>query len=371
MVQSSTPKQSPPSPQDPTRADVVNAVLKSKNIRNIDDLDEEEGAPPLLRLQAHHDLVFIVELCEATRPSKLGSLKGSHEKYEDEYSRLQQMLDDALRGEGSCSFHKWKQGMGDLSVVGGGGAPARASPGGPAGARPTRPQSAASTRPSRPQSAMSTISRNARLPGYGGAEPEQVAPRIGAFEVSFKLVNTQSHKVYGPDLLFSKIESGHWPGGATQLVNRAQKSLQPWLMADTGSHSIHAYAKAEAAKANASPTHAATGAALPPHVCLASSLDEESEDMPAAVPARSSGDPDYAANYATSAPADSGGDGSVVASSQPGHGGSSERREPPRSAAPVTSAPAAAAAAAADYDLATDGETEAEAAALEAALEAA
>jgi len=394
VVADGTPaKQSSPQPKDPTRADVVDAVLKSKGIATIDDLDDDgPQAPPLLTLQAHHDLVFIVELCEAQRPSKLGSLKGSHEKYEDEYSRLQASLDTELAGEGSCSFHKWEPGMGAIQ-----NAPARPPTGGGmsmggVGGRPSRPQSAATTRPSRPQSAMSTISRN-RFAGFPGAKPEQLAPRIGAFEVSFKLVNTQSHKVYGPDLLFSKIECGHWPGGTAQLVKRAQKSLQPWLTMDIGSHSINAYAKAEAAKhqssspqskQNTSPMHSATGAALPPHVCLASSLDEEGEDEPVPASASSAAtaaaataaappaeEPDYQPNYAANADAGASANANAAAGSQPSAaaepstGGSGDR--PSRRAA----AGAGAAAAADDYDLGAEGETEAEAEALEIALDGA
>jgi hypothetical protein len=155
-----------------------------------------------------------------------------------------------------------------------------------------------------------------------GAKQEQFAPRIGAFEVTFKLVNTQSHKVYGPDLLFSKIESGCWPGSASQLINRAQKSLQPWLMADLAGHSIHTFAKAEAAKmaaagsptkppaaaSNASPPLGATGASLPPHLCLTSSLDEEVEEggspaAAAAAAAPSSAVPSGEANHAAAAAA--------------------------------------------------------------------
>jgi len=390
-----------PPPRDPTRSDVVDAVLRSKGVNNIMDLDAEEEKPPLLTLQKHHDLVIVVEMCEAQRPSKLGSLKGSHEKYEEEFSRLQQTL-DLLAGEGSCSFHKWEPGMGAVRIDPSTPGAVRVS-GGAGGGRQTRPQSAASTRTSRPQSAMSAVSRNrlgreaAFLPGGLGAKQEQFAPRIGAFEVTFKLVNTQSHKVYGPDLLFSKIESGCWPGSASQLINRAQKSLQPWLMADLAGHSIHTFAKAEAAKmaaagsptkppaaaSNASPPLGATGASLPPHLCLASSLDEEVEEggspaAAAAAVAPSSAVPSGEANHAAAAAAaeDGASAGAALPSSQEGNGDGAVRPAAPAAtaateavAAPV--APGPVAPGADEYDMTATAETEAEAEALEAALDGA
>jgi hypothetical protein len=230
-----------------------------------------------------------------------------------------------------------------------------------------------------------------------GAKQEQFAPRIGAFEVTFKLVNTQSHKVYGPDLLFSKIESGCWPGSASQLINRAQKSLQPWLMADLAGHSIHTFAKAEAAKmaaagsptkppaaaSNASPPLGATGASLPPHLCLASSLDEEVEEggspaAAAAAAAPSSAVPSGEANHAAAAAAaeDGASAGAALPSSQEGNGDGAGRPAAPAAtaateavAAPV--APGPVAPGADEYDMTATAETEAEAEALEAALDGA
>ena len=101
------PAESPGLNKDPSRSDVKDAVLKSRGILNLDDLD---AAPQLLTLQAHHELVVIVELCEAQRPSKLGSLGGSHAKYEDTYNNLESWL-SGLAGNGSVRLQKWEAGM--------------------------------------------------------------------------------------------------------------------------------------------------------------------------------------------------------------------------------------------------------------------
>ena len=85
------------------------AVLKSKGLQTLDDLDGDE--PQLAQLQSHHVLIVIVELCEAQRPSKLGSLKGTHEKYEEEFSRLEDTLSE-LRGEGELKLVRWDPTMG-------------------------------------------------------------------------------------------------------------------------------------------------------------------------------------------------------------------------------------------------------------------
>lgn len=234
-----------------SRADVVQAVLKSKGINTVNDLDSDSSTPEHKLLQ-HHELIFIVELCEAQRPSKLGSLKGSHEKYEEEFARLQEGFTE-LRGDGSCTFHRWQPGIGGSVET---GAVQRST-----AARPVmRPQSAASACTSRPQSAASMTSR---LRANATPKQEQLAPRIGAFEVSFKLVNTLSHKVYGPDLLFSKIDSGHWPGAVSQLVKRAQKSLQVWLIQDMGACAMFVHAKAQIEGEPAATTAARSGGREP------------------------------------------------------------------------------------------------------------
>ena len=218
--------------KDPSRADVVDAVLKSKGLNSIMDIDNEEE--PLLNLQAHHELVFIVELCEAQRPSKLGSLKGSHAKYEEEFARLEETL-SSLAGDGAISLHKWEPGMGGR-VEG----MAMSMPTRPPAARP---QSAASSRAaSRPQSAMSRGGNAQRMQALLG-KPERMQPRIGAFEVSFKLINTVSHGTYGPVNLFSKIATGHWPGSGAKLVKRVQESLQDWLKLDMGAGMMFAHVR--------------------------------------------------------------------------------------------------------------------------------
>ena len=51
----------------------------------------------------------------------------------------------------------------------------------------------------------------------------RLQPRIGAFEVSYKLVNTVSRREYGPVEIFSKIQTGRWPGAASLLVKRVAK----------------------------------------------------------------------------------------------------------------------------------------------------
>ena len=74
---------------------------------------------------------------------------------------------------------------------------------------------------------------------------ERSGPRIGAFEVSYKLVNTTSGRQYGPVEIFSKIQTGHWPGAASKLVARVQKELQNYLRADEGNAKMFGLAKAE------------------------------------------------------------------------------------------------------------------------------
>jgi len=232
-------------------------VLKSKGLQTLDDLDGPEE-DPLLKLQPHHSLVFIVELCEAQRPSKLGSLKGSHEKYLDELSRLEQTV-ELLRGDGAVEVIRWEPGMpvvpsssSSMPQQTGGAVMAGATP---SGGRRSRPQSAGVSRAaSRPQSAAAG-SQNARLRAYlGVADPsERLAPRIGAFEVSYKLVNTQSGQQYGPVEIFSKIRTGTWPGSPSLLLKRVHEQLQGFLQIDMGAGMLfqHAQALAKEAKADA------------------------------------------------------------------------------------------------------------------------
>ena len=225
----------------PANGAVLDAVMKSKGLSMVDDLDQEEE--PLLQLQQHHELVIIVELCEATRPSKLGSLKGSHAKYEEEFSRLESELTAALAGDGTIRMVKWEPGMQNATPMNL-GAPAPPS----SSSRPSRPQSAGASRmSSRPQSASTTRGAAERLRGQLGlSDPsERTGPRIGAFEVSYKLVNTNSGRQYGPVEIFSKIQTGHWPGAASKLVKRVQERLQGFLAADVGAGMLYQKVQAE------------------------------------------------------------------------------------------------------------------------------
>lgn len=238
-----------PSSSSPvSRATAIESVLKSKGLQTLDDLEDPEE-PLLLQLQAHHNLVVMVEMCQAQRPSKLGSLKGSHEKYEEEFTRLEQTL-GTIAGEGSVEFIKWEPGMPAM--------PSSSSvPPPPANSgRRSRPQSAGTVRSgSRPQSAA-VGSQNAQLRAYMGMQAsERLAPRIGAFEVCYKLVNTQSGQQYGPVEVFSKIASGHWPGPPSLLVKRVQEELQGFLRRDMGNGMLfqHAQTLAKEAKETARP----------------------------------------------------------------------------------------------------------------------
>lgn len=214
-----------------SRATAVESVLKSKGIHTLDDLEAEEK-PKELQLAAHHNLVVLVEMCQAQRPSKLGSLKGSHAKYEDELSRLEQTLQE-LAGDGTVEVIKWEPGM---PAWPGTGSSCAAQPAGGVGAhgRRSRPQSAGAASRSRPQSAGVANSTRLQAMGLYAGSSERLAPRIGAFEVCYKLVNTQSGMQYGPVEIFSKIASGCWPGAPAILLRRVQEQLQGFLQQDLG-----------------------------------------------------------------------------------------------------------------------------------------
>lgn len=192
----------------------MSAVLRSKGMRGMDDLEAE--GEPLLTLQSHHELVVVVELCCAQRPSKLGSLKGSHAKYEEQFNRMESIFDE-VRGSGTVSVQQWE-------------AP---SAGGSESSRPSRPQSAQS------------YTRLARMQGLGSAVTERTAPRIGAFEVSCYLRNTTSNTNYPSCRLFSKLESGHWPGSGARLAKKAKLDLQPFLAKDLGHQALHTHVAAQ------------------------------------------------------------------------------------------------------------------------------
>ena len=74
------------------------------------------------------------------------------------------------------------------------------------------------------------------------SEP-RLAPRIGAFEVCYKLVNTQSGQQYGPVEVFSKIGCGHWPGAPNIIIKRVQEQLQAFLQKDLGAGMIYQHVR--------------------------------------------------------------------------------------------------------------------------------
>ena len=90
-----------------------------------------------------------------------------------------------------------------------------------------------------------------RLQGYlapGSRPGERVGPRIGAFEVSYRLVNTKSGKAYpqaGPQLIYSKIATGKWPSEHSKLVQRVQEQLQTFLNLDLGNNALRTYVEAD------------------------------------------------------------------------------------------------------------------------------
>ena len=233
----------PAAPGSPVSRDAaVAALMKSKGLNTLDDLENDDGADFLYELQPHHNLVVIVEMCQAQRPSKLGSLKGSHAKYEEEFSRLEATM-STLAGNGSVELIKWEPGMPNVpssssapplgvTVLGGAG-------------RRSRPQSAGTAGPrSRPQSAAPSLPGGfARAYMGGGMSEPRLAPRIGAFEVCYKLVNTQSGQQYGPVEVFSKIGCGHWPGAPNIIIKRVQEQLQAFLQKDLGAGMIYQHVR--------------------------------------------------------------------------------------------------------------------------------
>ena len=217
------------------RSSALDSMLKSKNIGTIDDLDAPEEEP-LLELQTNHNLIVIVEMCQATRPSKLGSLKGSHEKYVDELGRLTSTV-ESLKGAGAVEVIEWKPGDPIVPSSSSFSPPQPPAGGGATPGRRSRPQSAGAMS-SRPQSA------HAMMRTYLGGPPEErQGPRIGSFEVSYKLVNTLSGKQYGPVEVFSKISSGCWPGASELMVKRIQEQLQGFLQVDMGNAMIYQHVR--------------------------------------------------------------------------------------------------------------------------------
>lgn len=84
--------------------------------------------------------------------------------------------------------------------------------------------------PTRPSSA------NARL--RSGGPVDDVAPRIGSFEVLVTLVNRLSGQKYGPVQVHSKLQTRRWPL-FDKLRERVDVYLQEFLAKDTGHYEFH------------------------------------------------------------------------------------------------------------------------------------
>jgi hypothetical protein len=150
-----------------------------------------------------------------------------------------------LAGDGAVEVIKWEPSMPPFPGSGSSSAlpPPPPVTAGAAHGRRSRPQSAgaASRAPSRPQSAAPGLRA---YMGANGPTSERLGPRIGAFEVCYKLVNTRSGQQYGPVPVFSKISSGKWPGEPAILVKRVQEHLQGFLARDTGNNLMFQHVRA-------------------------------------------------------------------------------------------------------------------------------
>jgi len=228
---------------------LLDAFAKQKGMACIDDVDAE---PERLSLQSHHELVVAVEFCVAPRPSKLGSLRGSSEKYVSMFDALQEPLDE-LRGEGMVTLRK----ASPTEVM---AATLAAVRGVVQAATPTRPASA-----------------NARL--RSGGPVDDVAPRIGSFEVLFTLINCQSGAKYGPIQVHSKLHTRRWPL-FDKLRQRLDAHLQQFLAKDTGHYEFH-QAKERASVAISAQQHQQREAASP---LKERPLEEEGEEGEEAAP---------------------------------------------------------------------------------------
>ena len=187
---------------------LLDAFAKQKGMCTIDDADLE---PKRLSLQQHHELSVAVEYCVAARPSKLGSLRGSSEKYESMYDSLEMALDE-LRGGGGISLRKASPSEVNAAAN-------SASRGALPPVTPVRPKSAA-----------------ARL--GSSVKPEDATPRIGSFEVLFTLVNCHTGHTYGPMQVHSKLQTRQWPL-MQKLRQRIDMHLQHFLIKDIGHHQYH------------------------------------------------------------------------------------------------------------------------------------
>lgn len=195
---------------------LLDAFAKQKGMLTVDDTEEE----PRLCLLQHHELVVAVEHCTAVRPSKVGSLRGTNEKYTSTFSNL----DGAMRelvGEGSCLVRKKTVGECLATLL----AERRGLMGTSKSAAPL---------PARPQSASATL----RGGGASSATSDEHFPRIGSFEIAFSLVNRVTGNTYGPFEVHSKLQTRRWPL-LEKLRQRVDAQLQLFLATDMRDHQFH------------------------------------------------------------------------------------------------------------------------------------
>lgn len=148
-----------------------------------------------------HELHVHVEYCTAKRPSRTGSLRGSAATYVERFQQLNELFTSMA---GDATLDMAPNDPAHLGAL----APGR------------RPMPAAGT---------------ARLPLQAAAWPDQSWdsktkqswPRLGAFEVSLTLKNTQSGKCYGPRPVYSKLETRSWPLLLKLEARKAQASKPP------------------------------------------------------------------------------------------------------------------------------------------------
>jgi len=196
------------------RQQLLDKFAKQKGLATFDD--EEEEQQQLRVPQAHHELHLHVEYCTALRPSR--SLRGSTQKYVDKCEQLEELL-LPLKGDGMLFILPNQQEN--------------------AGGSADRPHSSCANRvrlPARPASADHHMRPSSPLkpvwPENSSSASNSSWPRIGAFEVSFTLRNNLLKKVvYGPCLVYSKLQSGRWPLH-TKLKSTIEQMLQEALAKD-------------------------------------------------------------------------------------------------------------------------------------------
>jgi len=173
---------------------LLEQFAKQKGLATFDDEEEEEQQ---LFPQSQHEIVVHVEYCTALRPSRTGSLRGSSQKYIDHFSQLEDVF-APLRGDG------------ELRVVA--NQKQHAAPAASRTAAATkRPSSAATHRTVDASLGVNTSAARLMATDSEGGDGGRLWPRIGAFEVSLTLRNTQSGRTHGPALIHSKLETGRWP----------------------------------------------------------------------------------------------------------------------------------------------------------------